>query len=79
MTKGQATKRFWAWVDSPSYWKSATIITAIFLTIAAFGKTVDWMFAASMLWGFYLCWKFSAKATKAAIRMTIEQLREENT
>jgi len=66
MIQDEATKRFWDWVDSPSYWKSGAVITTIFLTIATLGKTGDWMLTAAIAWGFYLCWEFSARATKAA-------------
>jgi len=59
-------KAIWNWIGSPSYWKSAAVISAILLTLAAFLKTVDWMFTASMLLGFYFCWVFSDRATKAA-------------
>jgi len=54
------------WVVSPTYWKLAAIMTAIFLTIATLGKTGDWMFSTGILLGFYFCWEYSAKAIKAA-------------
>ena len=67
MTKDEAIKqRFWIWVGSASYWKSAAVITAILLTIATLLKTGDWIFTAAMLWGFYTFWKFAELATKAA-------------
>ncbi len=55
-------KAIWKWIGSPAYWKSAAIFTGIYLTIAALGQNGDWIFAASIGLGFWLCWTYSAYA-----------------
>jgi hypothetical protein len=66
----QALKTIWDWVGSKSYWRLSAVLTGSFLTIAALGKTDNWYFAASMAFGFFVCWTFSRKAALDAIYTT---------
>ena len=71
-------KAIWNWIGSPSYWKSAAIIHALYITIAALGKTGDWTWAAVMLLSFYVFWELCAEATEAAhdkkVKLALEAL-----
>jgi hypothetical protein len=51
-------KALWNWIGSPAYWRLAAALVSIFMTIAVLGKTGDWLFSASIAFGFYLCWQY---------------------
>jgi hypothetical protein len=57
---------FWNWVGSPRYWQASAVFSGVYLSIVALGKTGDWYFTASMVFGFWLCWAFSRRAMLAA-------------
>ena len=59
-------KTIWDWFGSPAYFKWSASLTGIYLTIVVLGKTGDWMYAASIAFGFYLVWYYSKRAIEAA-------------